>query len=413
MRRILISAYGCEPDKGSEQGVGWHWMLEMAKTEELWVITRRNNQKFIERAFPHELSKHVHFIYYDLPQIFSWFKRKEKGFYLYYSLWQYGAYRYAKRLATKINFNYCQHLTFGNMWMPMLMHKLPIPFIWGPIGGGESVPYNLISTLHWKGRFTQYARYILIRFATMNPVFMGPTRAAKAILVRTEDSKKVIPKKFSHKVHLVSETGMSDEQLQLYKPGETDEFSADIQLICTGRLIALKNIAMAIRVFSLVRKIRRNIRLTIVGDGPLRTQLMEEAHKYDEFERIQFVSFETRDEVIDALQKSDIFFFPSLKEGGAWSLMEAMTVGLPVVCVDTSGMHTITNEDCAIRIPPTTQDEMTQRMVEAITLLVDSSELRKRMGENGRQRIRNNFTWSHVSVFMADLLNQLDRQPLN
>ncbi len=45
MRRILVSAYACEPDKGSEQGVGWHWVLEMAKTEELWVITAATTGK--------------------------------------------------------------------------------------------------------------------------------------------------------------------------------------------------------------------------------------------------------------------------------------------------------------------------------------------------------------------------------
>lgn len=46
--RVLISAYACEPNKGSEPGVGWNWTLQMAKMDEVYVITRSNNRKVIE-----------------------------------------------------------------------------------------------------------------------------------------------------------------------------------------------------------------------------------------------------------------------------------------------------------------------------------------------------------------------------
>ena len=45
--RVLISAYACEPNKGSEPGVGWNWALQMAKLNEVYVITRSNNRKII------------------------------------------------------------------------------------------------------------------------------------------------------------------------------------------------------------------------------------------------------------------------------------------------------------------------------------------------------------------------------
>jgi len=47
-QKIFISAYACEPDLGSEIGVGWHWVLEMSNYFELWVLTRRSNQHTIE-----------------------------------------------------------------------------------------------------------------------------------------------------------------------------------------------------------------------------------------------------------------------------------------------------------------------------------------------------------------------------
>ena len=411
MGKMLVSAYGCEPNKGSEQGVGWHWVLEMAKTQELWVITRSNNRLGIEGAFPSEFAERVHFIYYDLPPVFRRFKRKEKGLYFYYVLWQWGAYQCAKKLAAEVQFDYCQHLTFGSMWMPTFMYRLPIPFIWGPIGGGESVPFGLIRSLPWQSRIAQYARYLLIRFAAINPLITFPARAAKVILARTDDSKNAFPQHYRSKVKVILETGISLAQLHEYQPeAQNVGTSTTIELIYTGRLVALKNIMMAILAFAIVSSANKHIRMMIVGDGPLKVSLTALAHQLGVSDRIKFVGAVSQQEVIQTLQQSDIFLFPSLKEGGTWSLMEAMAVGLPVICLDTTGMHIITDRTCAIRIPPADPVEMTNRMAEAITLLVNSAELRKTMGANGRRRIEEQFLWSRKGAFMVELLSELEGQ---
>ena len=48
---ILLSAYACEPNKGSEPGVGWSLAIEMSKHHNVWVITRDNNKSAIEDNF--------------------------------------------------------------------------------------------------------------------------------------------------------------------------------------------------------------------------------------------------------------------------------------------------------------------------------------------------------------------------
>ncbi|HEY6872886.1 MAG TPA: glycosyltransferase [Geobacteraceae bacterium] len=410
MRKLLVSAYGCEPNKGSEQGVGWHWVLEMAKTEELWVITRSNNRQGIESGLPPEFAGRAHFIYYDLPERLRWFKRKEKGLYLYYALWQWGAYRRAKQLANEIRFDYCLHLTFGSMWMPTFMYKLPIPFIWGPVGGGESVPFRFIRTLPLRGRITQYARRMLIRGAALNPLFASPARAARAIIARTDDSKAAFPLKYRHKVRVMLETGMSEDVLQRYQASVTRSSDTNLHLVYVGRLVAIKNVATAIRAFASLPNGYAHLCLTIVGDGPLLDELKELAQQLGVIDRVCFVGTVSQEEAIRTLRLSHICLFPSLKEGGTWSLMEAMAVGLPVICLDTSGMHIITDESCAIRIPVTTPAEATLKMSEAIKLLADSPALRKKMGDSGRLRISEFFSWSSKGLFIQELLAELDGQ---
>jgi NAD(P)-dependent dehydrogenase (short-subunit alcohol dehydrogenase family) len=48
--RIVAFAYACEPDSGSEPGVGWMWARMLAHLGETWVITRENNREAIEAA---------------------------------------------------------------------------------------------------------------------------------------------------------------------------------------------------------------------------------------------------------------------------------------------------------------------------------------------------------------------------
>jgi len=90
--KVLISAYACEPDKGSEPGVGWNWGKQIAKFAEVWVITRSNNRESIERELHKNPVSNIHFVYYDVPKLLGFWKKKTRGLYPYYILWQIGAY---------------------------------------------------------------------------------------------------------------------------------------------------------------------------------------------------------------------------------------------------------------------------------------------------------------------------------
>ena len=77
--KILLSAYACEPNKGSEPEVGWQWALSLSKLgHEIYVITRMNNKKNIEKYKKKNKLK-IKFLDYDLPKILiNTFSRKGK-----------------------------------------------------------------------------------------------------------------------------------------------------------------------------------------------------------------------------------------------------------------------------------------------------------------------------------------------
>lgn len=409
MKTILVSAYGCEPGKGSEQGVGWHWVLEMAHLANLVVFTRSNNRAAIEAALPADLASRISFVYYDLPARVRRLKRKERGLYFYYCLWQWGVYRCARRLVTQRRVDYVMHLTFGSIWMPTFMHRLPIPFIWGPVGGCEAVPWPLIRTLPVKGRVIEYLRYFLMATLGLNPLVTGIFRRSRVILTRTNDTARAIPARYADKVKTVLETGVADEWLGRPVDRAGSAPGAAIKVIYTGRLVALKNVAMAIKGLAIARQRGTNIELTIVGDGPLKPDLVDLAAQLGVSDHVRFAGLLAQSAVLDSLGGSDIYLFPSLKEGGVWSLIEAMALSLPVVCVNSSGMAVITDDESAVRVEPGDPHEMTVSFADALVSLASSAEKRQALGARGRQRIDCHFRWQHKRDFMAGLLAGLEK----
>lgn len=407
--RVLVSAYGCEPGKGSEQGVGWNWILQLARLTEVVVITRSNNRAAIEAAIPEELIERVHFVYYDLPERLRRFKRKERGFYLYYILWQWGAYRFMCHEIERQPIDYAMHLTFGSVWLPTFMHRLPVPFIWGPVGGGEAVPWPLIRYLAPRGRIPQYFRYFLMATFRFNPLVSGVTRKARVILARTDDTARIFPERHIGKIRVVLETAAADEWFKQQVIASEAIASNILQVIYTGRLVSFKNVEMAIRAVSEARRRGKKIHFTIVGDGPLQSSLQKLAAEEGISDAVTFTGRLTQDEVMVHLSRSDVYLFPSLREGGPWSLMEAMAVGLPSVCINTSGMRVIADKTSARMIEPSYPSLMIEMIADALCDLDDNPELRRDMGANARRRLNQEFSWPQKRSFMAKLLEDLDQ----
>ncbi|MCX6924421.1 MAG: glycosyltransferase family 1 protein, partial [Verrucomicrobia bacterium] len=139
-----MSAYACEPGKGSEPGVGWNWALQMSRWHEVWVLTRANNRPNIEKAILPGEQHHLHWVYYDLPRWTRFWKKGSRGIQTYYYLWQMAAWRLGARLHREIGFDLLHHVTFGKYWVPNYLAFLPIRSMLGPLGGGESTPAALV-----------------------------------------------------------------------------------------------------------------------------------------------------------------------------------------------------------------------------------------------------------------------------
>src|SRR3990172_9567920 len=140
--KVLLSAYACEPGRGSEPEVGWQWALQMARFHDLTVVTRANNRPVIEMALANHPGPCPEFSYYDLPAWVLWLKRRGLPIALYYILWQAGVRRHlAPRLA---EFDLIHHVTFNSFRQPGFWWFCGKPVVLGPLGGGQVCPWRFL-----------------------------------------------------------------------------------------------------------------------------------------------------------------------------------------------------------------------------------------------------------------------------
>ena len=403
-RTILVSAYACEPYKGSEQAVGWNIVLQLAKNNDVHVITRANNKIPIEQYLKSCTNLNLTFHYYDTPKFFLSLKNKEKGVYLYYILWQIGIIRLAKAIIKKFDIKYSYHLTFGSVWLPSFLFMLPAKFIWGPVGGGEYIPNSFIGTLSVKGRFLQYLRKLLRWTVYINPILILSAVKAKVILCRTPDTIKVFPHCIRHKCFIMTDGAIENDIFQFQCKQVVKK---EINLVATSRLIHTKNVTTLIKAVSLIPR-KYHVKFTIIGSGPEEKHIKQLIQKLNLSDRIEQISFIPRMDVFKHLEKSDVYLFGSLKEACNLSLLEAMAIGLPVICLNWSGMAISTDDSCAIRLHVTNPEQMPKDMAAAIIKLIENPKLRKQMGEAGRKRIKEVFNWEEKGRFMENLLKELD-----
>lgn len=105
------------------------------------------------------------------------------------------------------------------------------------------------------------------------------------------------------------------------------------QIVSVGRLVEQKDFSTLIKAFRVVNDSLKNTRLSIVGEGPLRRQLEQEARKIGLNGRVVFRGW--KQNVILDLLKADIFVLSSKREGLPYVLLEALSVGLPIVSTDS------------------------------------------------------------------------------
>jgi glycosyltransferase involved in cell wall biosynthesis len=404
--RVLISAYACEPGRGSEPGVGWNWVQQMGRYHEVWVITRANNRAPIEKSLAKEPLPNVHWVYFDLPRWARFWKKRRRGMHLYYYLWQIGAYFVARKLHRRVAFNLVHHATFVNYWMPSFLVLLQIPFIWGPVGGGESAPRSFWRSFSLRGKAYELLRDLARSLAQFDPFVRLAARRAIVGLATTPQTEKRLRALGCRNVIIHSAIGLMSEEirtLSAFPLRQSDPF----RLLSTGDLLHVKGFDLGLRAFARFQARFSATEYWIIGDGPERRRLEKLAHNLGLAGKVRFWGTFPRAEVLEKLADCDVLVHPSLHDSGGWVCLEAMATGRPVICLDLGGPALQVTEDTGIKVPATSPEQVVQDLAAAFYKLASSPELRARLSLGAMKRVEEHFNWDKKGLFMTRLYESL------
>ncbi len=395
MSKVLLSAYACEPDRGSEPEVGWRWAVELAGLGyQVWVLTRANNRAAIERGLASRAPvPGLHFVYYDLPGWARWWKKGGRGVRLYYVLWQWGAYRLARRLHAAQGFDRVHHLTFGVARHPSFMGGLGIPFAFGPVGGGERAPWRLRRGYGWRGWMLDGLRDGANALARLDPMMRRTFHQAELILLRTPDSRRLVPKPDRAKIRVQLEIG-ADMPVISAVTKTTSREGDEFRVLYAGRLIYWKGLHLGLRGFAALARGRAGARLTVVGQGEAEGRLRRDAATLGIADRITWRPWTDRDRLAAAYRAHDVLLFPSLHDSGGSVVLEALAHGLPVICLDLGGPGLIVGRECG-RVVATKgrgAAEVADGLGRALIELAEDPALRSTLAAGARRRARE-FDW--------------------
>ena len=391
--RVLLSAYACEPGMGSEPGVGWNLAVHLAKHVDVWVLTRTNNRPAIEMELSRNPVPRMQVVYYDLPRWARVWKRGQRGVQLYYYLWQIGAYFTALRMHREVRFDLIHHGTFVKYWAPSFMAALPPVFIWGPVGGGESIPKAFLSRLSHQGRTYEILRNLARLLGERDPFVRMTARRSRIALATTSETAQRLLLLGAPDVRVCSQVALPYSEIQrlaeLPEPAE-----APVRFLSLGRLLDWKGFSLGIEAFAASGE--DNAEYWIVGDGPARSALERLAVERGVKERVRFFGQLPRSEVLDKLAACHVLVHPSLHESGGWVCAEAMAAGRPVICLDLGGPGLqVIDQQTGIKVEARDPEQAVHDLAAAIKRIAADTELRRQMGEAGRRRVAKDFSWEN------------------
>jgi glycosyltransferase involved in cell wall biosynthesis len=404
--KVLLSAYACEPGRGTELGVGWNTARAIARYHEVWVLTRPDDgREAIEAELARNPVPNLHFIYFTLPIWGDGWKLGSGAIQLHYYLWQIQAYFVASKLHREIGFDLVHHVTFVKYSTPSFLAMLPIPFIFGPVGGGESAPKAFAQNFSSRGKIYEFLRNLSRWVGERDPFTLMTVRRSILNWATTTDTAERLIKMGASRVEVLSQVGLLPEEVIDLAQFPLPDY-APLRFISIGRFLHWKGFDLSLQAFAQA-DLPPAAEYWLIGSGPERESLQQLATDLGIADRVTFLAQMPRNQLLQTLGTCIALVHPSLHESGGFVCLEAMAAGRPAICLDLGGPAVQVTAETGFKIPALNPEQAVAGLAQAMTSLANDPQLRSRMGLAGRQRVNQLFNWETKGKFLADVYEKI------
>ena len=393
-KRILLSAFACDPHFGSDEEVGWQWALQLSQRGlDVTVITRRSHKQAIENhVVATGQCSRVKFEYVDCNRLHSILSSFNRRNHIYYYIWQWFAYRVALSLHAKQPFHLIHHVTWVSFRQPSFMGLVGAPMYFGPVAGGDEIPKGYTKSFSINQRLIEVLREIANFFVRYDPLMQMTYRRATQVFFTSEGHLRRVPDFVKSKARIELAIGCDTQVLNKLQLSDTEKRQGN-RLLFVGRCIGLKGMDLGLQIFAKVYQERPDVTLTIIGDGVDRVRWMKLAEQLGVVNAIDWRGWLPKEKVLELYSEFDVLFYPSLRDSGGFVVLEALQRGLPVVCFRLGGPGVVVDDYCgaAVEAGPIVEDTVASYAEAVISTLLrvrDDSTL-----FSNCQKRASEFTW--------------------
>ena len=402
--KVFIAAIACHPTAGSEAYVGWQAVNILRREHELVVLTSVWCREAIEKAVKTgEGWERVRFVYVDekrgekpchpnrlIARLQSWID---------YRRWCKDAKEMAQQLILQERFDLAHHVTYASWRMGSPLAGLGIPWIWGPIGGGEEFPWLLAPLLSPIAFGFELARLISNWVGLLSSAPRHAARTATFILPNNRETESLVTKLGAkrEKVRLLAQSFLTEKGLARFRAeGKRDPQSVGrLEIVAGGNLEGRKGVAIAIRALALAKSKGVPFRYRYFGRGPELVHLQRLVGRLRLDDEISFLDSLGGEEYSAMMKEAHVYLLPSLREGVPVTQLEAMAAGCVPVVADCGGAGPMAGSAGVKAVSVGSAKSMAEEIDSLLLRYWTEPQFWEKQSESCVSAIRQNYSASH------------------
>ena len=319
---------------------------------------------------------------------------------LAYQAWLHSALQIARCETEQNRYDLVHLITYVGWRFPGKFYQLGIPFVWGPIGGLMNMPRRLFPALGIKGAI-YYSGRNLINTLQLH-LLRGPRKALRqahgAVIAATPDIRAALLRYFESPSQVICEVGLPE-----LNPGRACRRTNDEPLrICwSGLHIPRKALSLLLHAVARLPPDLR-YRLEILGDGPSGRAWRKLAKRLGVGQNCHWHGQLPRELALEVMKGCHVFVITSLEDLTSTVAVEAIALGLPIVCLDHCGFADLVTSGCGIKIPTVSVRKIVAGLADALTSLYNDEDLRSKLAKGALVR-SHAYSWQSKMTALEEV----------
>lgn len=269
---------------------------------------------------------------------------------------------------------------------PSAIYDCGAPVVIGPMCGGMEFPPAFS---YLESNFARLSSKIGRVAANYLNIVIPGKRKAKVLLVANDRTAKALPSGCKGKIYQVIESGV-DLRIFQPRPARLPESSQPVRIVYMARFVDQKGISYLVEAFYRAAA-KANVVLELIGNGELFKATQAQVKRLGIEDKVNFHGWMQIDKAEALIRECDIYMAPAIRDCGGCAQLEAMAIGMPIIAANWAGPGQYTDDLSGIRVDVDTVEQFIQGLADAMVKLAESQELRLKLGEGSKKRVRTNY----------------------